>query len=76
MFKWLLILLAGFAADTLGQGADVGVVSMVSGAVTYVPTIGAPAGQEVQGFMKLREGDTVSVARGAQVRVAFFSAGR
>ena len=42
----------------LGQGADVALVNLVSGDVSYVPQAGTPG--KVQPFMKLREGDSIA----------------
>jgi hypothetical protein len=75
MVKRLVVLLALFAAGSaLAQSVDVGLVNMVSGDVTYTPPSGGPRG--VQAFMKVREGDRITVASGGQVRVVFFEAAR
>ncbi len=58
----------------LGQGADVALVNMVSGDVTYVPQAGTPG--KVQPFMKVRDGDRINVGAGAQVRIVFFEGAR
>jgi len=71
MIFLLFILASGVAR---GQGADVGLVNMVSGDVTFVPSAGTPG--KVQAFMKVREGDRINVAGGGQVRVVFFEAAR
>ncbi|MBI3373968.1 MAG: hypothetical protein HY017_19760 [Betaproteobacteria bacterium] len=75
MVKWviflLLILWCGVAR---AQGADVGLVNMVSGDVTFAPLTGTPG--KVQAFMKLRDGDRINVAAGGQVRVVFFQGAR
>ena len=62
----LFVLISG---TVLGQGADVALVNVVSGDVTYVPQAGTPG--KVQPFMKLRDGDRIDVAAGAQVRIVF-----
>lgn len=56
------------------QGADVGLVSMVSGDVAYVPLAGAPG--KIKAFMRLRDGDRIELSPGAQVRVVLFGAAR
>ncbi len=58
----------------LAQGADVALVNLVSGDVSYVPQAGSPG--KVQPFMKLRDGDRISVAAGGQVRIVFFDGAR
>lgn len=58
----------------LGQGADVALVNMVFGDVSYVPQAGTPG--KVQPFMKVRDGDRINVATGGQVRILFFEGAR
>lgn len=67
----LFILASGLAR---GQGADVGLVNMVSGDVTFAPLSGTPG--KVQAFMKVRDGDRINLAAGGQVRVVFFDGAR
>lgn len=75
MYRFLLSLsLALPAPVALAQGADVGLVNMVSAEVTYAPAAGMPG--KVQAFMKLREGDRVTVPAGGQVRVVYFESAR
>ena len=75
MRKWLVSLLFVMTSGpALGQGADVGLVNLISGDVTFVPHAGPPA--KVQPFMKVRDGDRIDVAAGAQVRVVFFEGAR
>ncbi len=62
-----LVLASGAA---FAQGADVGLVNLVSGEVTYAPAVGAPG--TAKPFMKVRDGDRFEVGAGAQVRVVFF----
>lgn len=71
MQKWLLaalIILHG--GPVFAQGADVALSTQVSGPVTYTAGSG-PTAQPVQAFMRLREGDRVTLADGAQLRVVF-----
>lgn len=57
-----------FAAPAIaGAQADVALVDLVSGDVTY----GSPRARVTQ-YMKVREGDRFTVARGGQVRLMFF----
>ena len=56
------------------QQADVGLVSAVSGDVTYVSSPAPPA--RVQGFMRVREGDRFRLAAGAQIRIVYLNASR
>lgn len=58
----------------LGQGADIALVNMVSGDVSYVPQAGTSG--KVQAFMKVRDGDRINVAAGGQVRIVFFEGAR
>src|SRR5205823_4825151 len=75
MAKWLISLLLPLTSGiVLAQGADVGLVNMVSGDVTFVPQAGNPG--KVQPFMKVRDGDRINVAAGGQVRVVFFEGAR
>lgn len=67
-----LTVVTGGAA--LAQGADVALVNMISGDVSYVPQAGSTG--KVQPFMKLRDGDRISVAAGGQVRIVFFDGAR
>ena len=61
-------MLAGGGA--LAQGADVALVNLISGDVSYVPRSGTPG--KVQPFMKLRDGDRINVTAGGKVRIVFF----
>ena len=70
----LFVVTAGTGGAALGQGADVALVNMVSGDVSYVPQAGTPG--KVQPFMKVRDGDRISVAAGGQVRIVFFEGAR
>jgi hypothetical protein len=58
----------------VAQGADVGLVSLVSGEVAYLPSGGVAGG--VKPFMRLREGDRVDLGRGARLRIVYFGAAR
>ena len=55
------------APAALGAQADIALVDLVSGDVTY----GSPRGRVAQ-YMKVREGDRFTVARGGQVRLMYF----
>ncbi len=70
----LMAVLLAVSGAVLAQGADVGLVNLVSGDVTYVPSVGAPA--KVQAFMKVRDGDRFNINAGAQLRVVFFESAR
>lgn len=75
MGNWFVSLLFVVTSGTaLGQAADVGLVNMVSGDVSFVPQAGPPG--KVQPFMKVRDGDRINVAAGGQVRVVFFEGAR
>ena len=75
MRKILLACVLVVASGAAGpQGADVGLVSMVSGDVGYVPLTGAPG--KIKAFMRLREGDRVELPSGAQLRMVLFGAAR
>jgi hypothetical protein len=56
------------------QGADVGLVNLLSGDVAYASD--GAAGGKAQPFMKVRQGDRFTVPAGAQVRVVYFQGGR
>ena len=70
----LLSLLLGLAGVAFGQNADVGVVNLVSGPVSYTPASGSPG--KVQPFMKVREGDRFDLPAGAELRIAFTEGAR
>src|SRR5687767_8714762 len=75
MVKRLVVLLAMMVAGSVfAQAADVGLVNLVAGDVTFTSASGSPG--KVQAFMKLRDGDRIVVAAGGQVRVVFFDAAR
>jgi hypothetical protein len=63
-----------FAGAALAQGADVGLVNMLSGDVSYAGQGGASS--KAQAYMKMRQGDRFTVPAGAQVRVVYFDGGR
>jgi hypothetical protein len=68
------VLLAAASAAVSAQGADVGLVNLVSGEVRYAPLAGAPG--KVQPFMRVRDGDRFNLAAGAQLRIVFFEGAR
>jgi hypothetical protein len=75
MYRFLLSLLLVLPAQGApAQGADVGLINMVSADVSYAPAVGLPG--KVQAFMKLRDGDRVNVPAGGQVRVVYFESAR
>ena len=65
---WLAIFAAASALAN-----DVGLINHLAGDVSY--TSGSST-DKAKPFMKLREGDRVSVAPGAQLRVVYFQGGR
>ena len=67
-------LLAVAAALAHAQGADIGLVNLVSGDVTFAPLSGAPG--KVQAFMRVRDGDRITVPQGGQVRIVYFEGAR
>jgi len=56
------------------QGADVGLVNMLNGDVSFVSSGAAAA--KVRPFMKVRQGDRFTLPAGSQVRVVYFQGGR
>lgn len=68
------IVMAATSAWASAQGADVGLVNLVVGDVTFAPLSGSPG--KVQAFMRLRDGDRVTVPAGGQVRIVFFDGAR
>lgn len=75
---WGMLLLGmavGMAANAQGQGGvDVGLVSQVSGAVTY--SGGGTGSQAVRPFMRVRQGDRLTLPAGASLRLIYTSSGR
>jgi hypothetical protein len=57
-----------------GQEVDVALVNLLSGEATYVARSGMRG--KVEPFMKVRDGDRITVAAGGQVRIAFFESSR
>ena len=70
----VLAVLLTVSSAALAQGADVGLVNLVSGDVSYAPPSGPSA--KVQAFMKVRNGDRFDLSAGAQLRVVFFDSAR
>ena len=67
------MVLALAAAGAYAQ-ADVGLVNLVTGDVSFTPQ--GAAGSQAKAFMKVREGDRFDVPAGAQVRVVYFDGAR
>jgi len=76
MLRKLLVgfLMAASSVWALAQGSDVGLVNLVAGDVTYAPLSGSPG--KVQAFMRLRDGDRVTVPQGGQIRIVYFEGSR
>jgi hypothetical protein len=75
MNRFLVSLLLMLSAPVaVAQIADVGLVNLVSGDVTFAAASGNPG--KVLAFMKVRDGDRINVPAGAQVRVVFFEGAR
>jgi hypothetical protein len=69
----LLAWAVSFTGQVLAQ-ADIGLLDLVSGNVSFVPQAGQPG--KARSFMKVREGDRFELPSGAQVRVLFYEGGR
>jgi hypothetical protein len=67
-------LLAATYGAAHGQEVDVALVNLLSGEATYVARSGMSG--KVEPFMKVRDGDRITVAAGGQVRIAFFESSR
>jgi hypothetical protein len=74
MRGWLMAVLLAATGAAHAQGADVGLVSLVAGDVSYIAADGATG--KVKAFMKVREGDRINLDTGAQLRVVFFDGAR
>ena len=75
MRKELLALLFWVvSAVAWAQGADVGLVNLVSGGVTYAPLSGSAG--EAKPFMRVRDGDRFNVPAGGQIRIVYFTSSR
>jgi len=61
------------SARAWGQAADVGLVNLLAGDVTYQS---GDAVSKARAYMKVRKGDRFNVPNGAQVRVVYFKGGR
>jgi hypothetical protein len=57
-----------------GQEVDVALVNLLSGEATYIDRSGMHG--KVNPYMKVRDGDRITVASGGQVRIAFFEGSR
>lgn len=69
----LLVLSAGIASPAFAQ-ADVALVNRVAGEATYASASSSP--NPVTAFMRVREGDRFTLARGSQMRVVYMRSGR
>jgi hypothetical protein len=69
----ILVFGALMGAGTALAAGEVGLVNYLAGEVTYAT--GGQTGVPARAFMKIREGDRLSVAAGAQVRVVYFQGG-
>ena len=58
------------------QSADVGLINMLNGDVSYASEGGSASASKVQAFMKVRQGDRFTVPSGTQLRVVYFDGGR
>jgi len=76
MKKYLAALLLALAAAgaARAQDADVALVTLLSGDVSYVSRSGTPG--EVKPYMKIREGDRIKLGSQGQIRIAFFDGAR
>lgn len=73
--RWsLLAVLFAASGAALAQGADVGLVNLVAGDVSFVPLSGSPG--KVKAFMRVRDGDRFELSAGSQVRVVYFEGAR
>ncbi len=72
--EFLALLFLVVSAVAWAQGADVGLVNLVSGGVTYAPLSGTPG--EAKPFMRVRDGDRFNVPAGGQVRIVYFTSSR
>jgi hypothetical protein len=62
------------SGTAFAQGADVGLVNLVSGDVGFAPMTGSPG--KVSAFMRVRDGDRFELPAGAQLRVVYLDGGR
>lgn len=64
---------AGFGLAMAAFAADVGLINQMTGDVAYQGSAGA---SKASPFMKIREGDKITVPEGGMVRVVYFDGGR
>src|SRR5262249_9480810 len=74
MKRFVALLFGLLACGAAAQGPDVGLANSVSGSVTFTAP-GSPA-RPLAAFAKVRDGDRIDLAAGAQVRVVFFEGSR
>src|SRR5579871_1327380 len=74
IFFKLATALGAFGLSVAAYAGDVGLVNQLNGDVSYQAGSAAPS--KATAFMKIREGDKVTVADGALVRVIYFDGGR
>lgn len=74
MRKALMVVLLFLSGAAFGQGADVGLVNMVSGEVAFAPHEGVLG--KVSAYMRVRDGDQFEIPAGAQLRVVYFEGAR
>lgn len=71
---FVALLFSAAVSTAQAQTADVGLVNMLNGDVSYVSDGAAAA--KAKPFMKVRQGDRFTLPAGAQVRVVYFQGGR
>ncbi|HEY4374324.1 MAG TPA: hypothetical protein VGN52_20540 [Burkholderiales bacterium] len=77
MNKLIVKVAAAFAAFGLSlaaHAADVGLINQMNGEVSYQAGSAAPS--KASAFMKVREGDRITVPEGGLVRIVYFDGGR
>ena len=66
--------IAGFVLAGAAWASDVGLINQLNGDVAYQAGSASPT--KASAFMKVREGDKITVADGATVRIVYFEGGR
>jgi hypothetical protein len=73
---FLLAQVTGAMAKVQAQPPDVGLVTMLSGNVTYWNNVYQETPAAVQAFMKIRQGDRFKLRAGAVIQLVYFLGGR
>ncbi len=76
LLSFTILLTGGFAAKAQSLPPDVGIVTQLSGQVTYWNESYQKTPEKAEAFMKIRLGDYFKVAAGGSIQLVYFENGR